>query len=56
VRAAKTSGSRYAWQEYGVTHEELDRFVKRTEKAITSERERGLIKRFTGDLEKDLVD
>jgi hypothetical protein len=45
----------YAWQEYGTTLEQLCRFEKRVNKRIALERKRGTIKRFSGDLEKDIV-
>ena len=56
LRPVTVSSDDYAWREYGATPEELDRFEKRVEKSIAAERKRGTIKRFTGDLEKDLTD
>jgi hypothetical protein len=46
----------YALREYGVTEQELDRFVKRTKKRIAREREAGTMVRYTGDLEADIAD
>jgi antitoxin (DNA-binding transcriptional repressor) of toxin-antitoxin stability system len=56
LRPVTVSSDDYAWREYGATPEELDRFEKRVEKSVSAERKRGTIKRFTGDLEKDLAD
>ena len=46
----------YALREYGVTEQELDRFVKRTKKRIAREREAGTITPYTSDLEADIAD
>ena len=46
----------YALREYGVTEQELDRFVKRTKKQIAREREAGTMTPYTGDLEADIAD
>jgi hypothetical protein len=46
----------YAIREYGVTEQELDRFVKRTRKQIARARKAGTIKPYTGDLEADIAD
>ena len=46
----------YALREYGVTEEELDRFVKRTRQQIARDRKAGRMKVFSGDLEADLAD
>ena len=64
TKRAKTSRSRsvaaqsneYAIREYGVTEQELDRFVKRTKKQIARARKAGTIKPYTGDLEADIAD
>ena len=45
----------YALREYGVTEQELDRFVKRTDRQIAHERKASKIKRYSGDLEADLA-
>ena len=42
--------------DYGVTAQELDRFVKRADRQITRERRAKTIKRYSGDLETDLTD
>jgi antitoxin (DNA-binding transcriptional repressor) of toxin-antitoxin stability system len=46
----------YALREYGVTEQELDRFVKRTNQRIKRERRAGKIKKYSGNLEADLAD
>ena len=42
--------------DYGVTAQELDRFVKRADRQITRGRRAKKIKRYSGDLETDLTD
>jgi antitoxin (DNA-binding transcriptional repressor) of toxin-antitoxin stability system len=56
LRPVTVSSDDYAWREYGVTSAELERFEKRMERKISAERKRGKIKRFSGNLEKDLAD
>ena len=56
LRPVTVSSDDYAWREYGATPNELNRFEKRMEKAIALERKHGKIKRFSGNLEKDLAD
>jgi acetyl-CoA acetyltransferase len=51
----KDDGS-YAMREYGVTRDELDRFVLRMNQRIARERQAGRMKVFTGDIEKDIKD
>jgi acetyl-CoA acetyltransferase len=46
----------YAIREYGVTEQQLDRFVRRTKKQIARARKAGTMKRYTGDLEADIAD
>jgi hypothetical protein len=46
----------YVLREYGVTTEELDRFVKRMDERIARERRAGRMKLFTGEIEKDIAD
>jgi hypothetical protein len=45
----------YAQREYGVTTEELDRFVKRMNERIARDRPAGRMKPFSGDIEKDIA-
>jgi hypothetical protein len=42
--------------DYGVTAQELDRFVKRADRQITRGRRAKKIKRYSGHLETDLTD
>jgi hypothetical protein len=55
LRPVTVSSDDYAWREYGATPVELARFEKRVEQQIAKERKRGKIKRFSGNLEKDLA-
>jgi antitoxin (DNA-binding transcriptional repressor) of toxin-antitoxin stability system len=56
LRPVTVSSDDYAWREYGATPAELARFEKRMERTLSGERKRGRIKRFSGNLEKDLAD
>ena len=56
LRPVTVSSDDYAWREYGVTPAALRRFEKRMEREIGRERKRGKLKRFSGNLEKDLAD
>jgi antitoxin (DNA-binding transcriptional repressor) of toxin-antitoxin stability system len=56
LRPVTVHSDDYALREYGVTEEELDRFVKRTRKQIARDRRAGKTKVFSGDLEADIVD
>lgn len=56
LRPVTVSSDDYAWREYGVTPTEMQRFEKRMERVIRQERRRGQVKRFSGNLEKDLAD
>ena len=56
LRPVTVSSDDYAWREYGVSPEQMKRFEKRIEREIRSERKRGKVKRFSGNLEKDLAD
>jgi antitoxin (DNA-binding transcriptional repressor) of toxin-antitoxin stability system len=56
LRPVTVSSDDYAWREYGVTPAELAAFEVRMEKQISTDRKRGNIKRFSGNLEKDLAD
>jgi hypothetical protein len=56
LRAVTVQSDDYAIREYGVTEQELDRFVKRTRKQIARARKAGTIKPYTGDLEADIAD
>ena len=56
LRPVTVSSDDYAWREYGVSPQQMKRFAKRMEREIRSERKRGKVKRFSGNLEKDLAD
>jgi len=56
LRPVTVSSDDYAWRKYGVTPAEWERFEKRIEQRISVERKGGKIKRFSGNLEKDLAD
>lgn len=56
LRPVTVSSDDYARLEYGVTPAELERFEKRMERRISAERKRRTIRRFSGNLEKDLAD
>ena len=56
LRPVTVHSDDYALREYGVTEEELDRFVKRTRQQIARDRKAGRMKVFSGDLEADLAD
>jgi antitoxin (DNA-binding transcriptional repressor) of toxin-antitoxin stability system len=55
LRPVTVSSDDYAWREYGVTPAELKRFEERMNAEIAVERKRGKVKRFSGNLEKDLA-
>jgi antitoxin (DNA-binding transcriptional repressor) of toxin-antitoxin stability system len=56
LRPVTVHSDDYALREYGMTEQELDRFVKRTNRQIARERKAGTIKRYTGNLEADIAD
>lgn len=56
LRPVTVSSDDYAWREYGVTPDQLRHFEKRMDEKIAKERKQGKIRRFSGDLEKDLAD
>ena len=56
LRPVTVSSDDYAWREYGVTPAEMKRFEERVERELAAERKRGTLKRFSGNLEKDLTD
>lgn len=56
LRPVTVSSDDYAWREYGVSPEQMQRFEKRMTREIRIERKRGKVKRFSGNLEKDLAD
>src|ERR1017187_1059319 len=56
LRPVTVASDDYAWRAYGATPAELARFEKRAEQQMSKERRRGKIRRFSGNLEKDLAD
>ena len=56
LRPVTVHSDDYALQEYEVTEQELDRFVRRMDRQIARERRAGTIKRYTGNLEADIAD
>ena len=56
LRPVTVSSDDYAWREYGMSSKQMKRFEKRMEREIQGERKRGTVKRFSGNLEKDLAD
>ena len=46
----------YVANEYGVAPAEFARFKKRVDRRYRTEKRQGTIKRFSGDLEKDIQD
>jgi antitoxin (DNA-binding transcriptional repressor) of toxin-antitoxin stability system len=56
LRPVSVHADDYALREYGVTEEQLDRFVKHADRQISRERKTGKIKKYSGDLETDLAD
>jgi len=56
LRPVTVSSDDYAWREYGVTPAEMKRFEERVERDLAAERKRGTLKRFSGNVEKDLTD
>jgi antitoxin (DNA-binding transcriptional repressor) of toxin-antitoxin stability system len=56
LRPVTVHSDDYALQEYGVTGNQLDRFVKRMNLRIAQNRKKGTIKKYSGNLEADLAD
>ena len=56
LRPVSVHADDYALREYGVTQQELDRFVKRADRHVNRERRTGKIRRYSGNLEADLAD
>jgi antitoxin (DNA-binding transcriptional repressor) of toxin-antitoxin stability system len=56
LRPVTVSSDDYAWREYGMSPREMERFEERVERETARERKHGKVKRFSGNLEKDLAD
>ena len=52
LRPVAVYSADYALREYDMTEEEADRAVERISKNIASERKRGLVRPFTGELDE----
>jgi hypothetical protein len=46
----------YALREYGATAKEMDQFDRRMKQEIEADRQAGKLRKFTGNLERDLQD
>jgi antitoxin (DNA-binding transcriptional repressor) of toxin-antitoxin stability system len=55
LRPVTVHSDDYALREYGVTEEELDRFVKRTKRRIARARKAGTMTIYSGKLEADIA-
>jgi antitoxin (DNA-binding transcriptional repressor) of toxin-antitoxin stability system len=55
LRPVTVHSDDYALREYGVTGEELDRFVRRTKRRIARERKAGKMTIYSGDIEADIA-
>jgi antitoxin (DNA-binding transcriptional repressor) of toxin-antitoxin stability system len=56
LRPVSVHADDYVLREYGITQEELERFVRRADRQILRERKAGKIKNYSGNLEADLAD
>ena len=56
LRPVTVHADDYSVREYGVTEQELDRFVKSADRRIRRERKTGKIKKYSGNLAADLAD
>lgn len=55
LRPVQVYSDDYALHEYGVTEQELDRFVRRTKERIARHRKAGKMTIFSGDIEADIA-
>lgn len=56
LRPVRVHSDDYAIREYGVSEQELDRFVRRANREIARDRKAGKMKIYSGNLEADLAD
>ena len=56
LRPVSVHADDYVLREYGVTEQELERFVERADRQVNRERKTGKIRRYSGNLEADLAD
>ena len=55
LRPVNVYSDDHALQEYGVTEEELDAFVRRTKQRVARHRKGGKMTIFSGDIEADIA-
>ena len=56
LRPVQVYSEDYALQEYGLTKKELSRASKRMDAELASDKKRGRLRRYSGDLERDVRD
>jgi len=56
LRPVQVYSEDYALQEYGLTKKELNRTAKRMDAELAADKKRGRLRRYSGDLERDLSD
>ena len=56
LRPVKVFSDDYVLQEYGLTQKELHRAAHRMEAGVAADKKRGRLRRYSGDLERDLRD
>ena len=54
LRPVQVYSEDYALQEYGLTKKELIQAAKRMDAELTSDKKRGRLRRYSGNLERDL--
>jgi antitoxin (DNA-binding transcriptional repressor) of toxin-antitoxin stability system len=54
LRPVKVYSEDYALQEYGLTKKELSRAAKRMDTELAADKKRGRLRRYSGNLERDL--
>jgi antitoxin (DNA-binding transcriptional repressor) of toxin-antitoxin stability system len=56
LRPVQVYSEDYALQEYGLTKKGLTRAAKRMDAELAADKKRGRLRRYSGDLERDLSD
>ena len=54
LRKVEVESTDYAQREYGPTTQELNRAAKRMDTELTAEKKRGRLRRYSGNIERDL--
>jgi hypothetical protein len=54
LRKVEVESTDYAQREYGLSKKELSRAAKRLDTELTTDRKRGRMRRYSGNLERDL--